>query len=138
MVALSLWKVVCCRDFLYSNGLQPCHYGRQSVVEIFVTLRDGSLFTMEVSVLSIFLLIQLMVALPLWKVVCCPDFCYYNGWQPCHYGRQPIVEIFVTPMDGSLVIMEGSLLSRFLLLHWMVALSLWKVIYCRDFCHYNR
>ena len=36
-------------------------------------------------------------------------------------------------MDGSLVIMEGSLLSIFLLLKWMVALSLWKVFFCRDF-----
>ena len=40
--------------------------------------------------------------------------------------------IFVTPMDGSLVITEGNLLSRFLLLKWMVALSLWKVVCCRD------
>ena len=32
-------------------------------------------------------------------------------------------------MDGSLVIMEGSLLSRFLLLQWMVALSLWKEVF---------
>ena len=30
-------------------------------------------------------------------------------------------------MDGSLVVMEGSLLSRLLLLQWMVALSLLKV-----------
>ena len=36
-------------------------------------------------------------------------------------------------MDGSLVIMEGSLLSRFLLLQWMVVFSLWKVVCCRDF-----
>ena len=35
-------------------------------------------------------------------------------------------------MDGSLVIMEGSLLSGFLLLHWMVALSLWKAIIMGD------
>ena len=40
-------------------------------------------------------------------------------------------------MDGTLVIMEGSLLSRFLLLQRMVALSLWKVIYCRDFGYTN-
>ena len=32
-------------------------------------------------------------------------------------------------MDGSLVIMEGSMLSRFLLLQWMIALSLWKVVF---------
>ena len=44
-----------------------------------------------------------------------------------------IVDIFVTLMDGGLVIMEGSLFSRFLLLQWMVALSLWKVFYYRYF-----
>ena len=78
-----------------------------------------------------------MVALSLWKVLCCCDFCYSHGWQPCHYGRQYVVdifvtpmdgglvvEIFVTPMDGSFVIMEGSLFSRFLLFKWMIALSL--------------
>ena len=98
-----------------------------------------------------------MVTLPLWKVVCFEifytpmdgslvimegsmfrDFYYSNGWYPCHYGRQPVVEIFVTQIDGSLVIMEGSLLSRFLLLQWMVALSLWKLVYFRDFCYSNR
>ena len=36
-------------------------------------------------------------------------------------------------MDGSLVIMEGSLLLRFLLLQWMVAWSLCKVVCCREF-----
>ena len=41
------------------------------------------------------------------------------------------MDLFVTPMDGSLAIMEGSLLSRFLLFHWMVALSLWKLV-CLD------
>ena len=46
-------------------------------------------------------------------------------------------DIFGTPLDGSLVIMEGSLLSIFLLLQWMVALSLWKVVCCRDFCYSN-
>ena len=40
---------------------------------------------------------------------------------------------FVTPMDGILVIMEGSLLSIFLLFQWMVALSLWNVVCCWDF-----
>ena len=44
---------------------------------------------------------------------------------------------FFTPMDDSVVIMEGSLLSRFLLLQWMVALSLWKVVCHRDFCYSN-
>ena len=44
---------------------------------------------------------------------------------------------FITPMNGSLVIMEGSMLFRFLLLQWMVALSLWKVVYCRDVCYSN-
>ena len=69
-----------------------------------------------------------MVALSLWKVVYCRDFCYLNGWCPSHYGRYSVVDIFVTPMDGSLVIMEGSLLLIFLLIQWMVALSLWKEV----------
>ena len=34
-------------------------------------------------------------------------------------------------MDGSLVIMKGSILSISLLLQWMLALSLWKVVYCQ-------
>ena len=64
-----------------------------------------------------------MVALSLWKVVCCHDFVTLRD------GRlviieQSVVDIFVTPMNGSLVIMEGTLLSKFLLLQWMVALSL--------------
>ena len=65
---------------------------------------DGSLVIIEGSLLSRFLLLQWMVALSLLKVVCCRDF------YPCHYGRLSIVEIFVTPMDGSHVIMKGSLL----------------------------
>ena len=176
MVALSLCKVVCCRDFCYSNGWQPSHYGsyfccrefcysngwqpshygRQSVVEIFFISFDGSLDIMEGSLLSRFLIFHWMVALSLRKVVCCRDFCFSNAWQPCHYGRQYVVEIFVTPIDGILVIMEHGLLSRFLLLNgWypyhygrqsvveifvtqcMVALSLWKVVCCRDFCYSN-
>ena len=36
-------------------------------------------------------------------------------------------------MDGSLFIMVGSLLSRFLLFEWMVTLSLWKVIFVKIF-----
>ena len=36
-------------------------------------------------------------------------------------------------MDGSLVIVEGSLLSRFLLFQWMETLSFYKVVFCRDF-----
>ena len=40
-----------------------------------------------------------------------------------------VIVIFVTPMDHSLVIMEGSMLPRFLLLQWIVALSLWKVVF---------
>ena len=63
-----------------------------------------SLVIMEGSRFLRFLLLQWMVALSLWEVVC--------------------YRYFVTPMDGSLVIMEGSLLSRFLLLQWMIALSL--------------
>ena len=105
MVDLSLWKVVCCRDFCYSNGWQRCHYVRQFVVEIFGTPMDGSLVIMEGRLLSIFLLLQWMVAYSLWNVVCCRYFCYSNGWQPFHYGMQSVVDIFVTPMDGSLFIM---------------------------------
>ena len=80
---------------------------------IFVTPMDGGLVIMKGSMLLRFLLLQCMLALSLWKVVCCRDFCY--------------------SFDNSLVIMEGSLLLRFLLFHWMVALSLWKVVYCRYF-----
>ena len=116
MVALSLRKVVCCRNFCYSNGLQRCHYGRQSLVDIFVTTMDGSLVILEGSMLSRFLLHQWKVALSLWRVVSSRDYCYFNVWQPCHYKRQSVVEIFVTPMDCSLVIMEGSLLLIFLIL----------------------
>ena len=150
MVAQSLWKVVFCLYFFYSNGWQPCHYGRQSVVEIFVTLLDGSLVIMHGSLLSIYLLLHWIKALSLWKVVCCDDFFYSNGWQPCHYGgqsvvefffiligwkpyhygRQSVVKIFVIPMDGNRVILEGSLLLRFLLLSGKLAVSLQRVLYC--------
>ena len=78
---------------------------------------DGSLVIMEGSLLLISLLLQWMVALSLWKAVCCRDF--------------------LTPMDGIRVIMEGSMLSGFFLFHWMVALSLWKVVCSYDFCYYN-
>ena len=44
----------------------------------------------------------------------------------------PFVEILVTPMDGSLVILEHNLLSIFLLLQRMEAFSLRKVVFCRD------
>ena len=47
------------------------------------------------------------------------------------------IEIFVIPLDGSLVIMESSLLLRFLLFQWMVTLLLWKVVFCRYFCYSN-
>ena len=60
------------------------------MVEIIVIAMHGSLVTMEGSMLFIFLILQWMVALSLWKVISCWDF--------------------VTLMDGSLVIMEGSLL----------------------------
>ena len=43
------------------------------------------------------------------------------------------MDIFVIPMDGSLVIMEGSVLPIFLLLQWKVALSFSKVVCSRDF-----
>ena len=81
--------------------------------DIFVTPMDGSLVIMEGSLSLRILLLQWILAFSLCKVVCCRDFCYSNGWQPCHYRRQSLVEIFITLMDGSLVITEGSLLSRF-------------------------
>ena len=133
--------------FCYSNGWQPCYFGRQYVVEIIILI-DGSLAIMEGSFLSRFLELQWMVALSLWKVVYCRDFCYSNRWQPCNYGRQSVVEIFVTSVDYSLVIMKGSLLLRFcysngwqpchygkqfveiFLPQWMVFLSLQQVVCC--------
>ena len=115
MVVLSIWKVVSCQYLCYLDGWQPSHYGRQFVVEIFLTTMDGSLVIMEGSILSTSLLLQWMVTQLLWKVVC--------------------VEIFVTTMDGSLIIMDGSLLLISLLLQWMVAQSLWKVVCCRYFCY---
>ena len=36
-------------------------------------------------------------------------------------------------MDGNFFIMEGSLLSRFLLFKWMVALKFWKVVFVEIF-----
>ena len=67
--------------------------------------------------LSRFLLLQWMLALSLWKVVCRFDY--------------------VTQMDGRLVTTEGSLLFIFLLLQWMLALSLWKVVCRCDLSHSN-
>ena len=123
--------------FCYSNGLQPCHYGRQFVLQIFVTPIDGRLAIMEGSLLSRFLFLQWLLALSLQKVVFHCDFRHSNGLQPYHYGRQSVVHIFVTPMDGNHVIMECSLFSRFLLLQWILALSLWKLVCCSDFCYSN-
>ena len=97
MVALSLIKVVC--------------------RVISVTPMDGSLVIMEDSMFSISLLLQWMVALSLWNLICCRDFYYSNGWYRCHYGWQSVVENFVTPMDGSL--------------------SLWYVVCFRYFCYSN-
>ena len=73
---------------------------------------DSRLFIKEGSLLSIFLLLQWMVALSLLKVDCCRDFCYSNRCYPCHYGRYSVVKIFVTITDGSIIIMEGSVLSK--------------------------
>ena len=77
---------------------------------------DGSLVIMEGNQLSVFLLLQWMVAMSLSEVVSCRDFCYSNGW---------------------LVVMKGSLFSISLLLQWMVAWSLWKVVCVRDFSYSN-
>ena len=137
MVALLLCKVVCCRYFCYSNGWQPCHYGRQSIVEIFVTPMDGSLVIMEGSLLLRFLLLQWIISLYLWKVVCCPYLCYCNGWQPCNYGRQCVIVIFVSPVEGRVGIECGCRLSPYLLIQWMVAFLLWKVVCRRNFCCSN-
>ena len=57
---------------------------------------DDILFIIEGSLLSIFLLFQWMIDLSLRK--------------------ESVVDIFVIPMDGRLVIMDGSMLSGFLLL----------------------
>ena len=90
----------------------------------------------KVVFLSIFNLLQWMVALSLWKVVCCRDLCYsMDGSLVIMEGS--LLLRFFTPMDDSLVIMDGSLLSRFLLLQWMVALSLWNVVCCRYFCFFQ-
>ena len=64
-----------------------------------------------------------MVALSLWKVLRCWNFVtLMDGilviWKVVRFWD------FVTLMDGSLVIMEGSLLSIFLLLQGLVAMSL--------------
>ena len=85
---------------------------------------DGSLVIMERSLFSIFYLLYWMVALSLWKVVCCRYFFIPMDGSLDIMEVSLYVEIFVTPMDESLVIMEGSLWFRFLLLQWMVALSL--------------
>ena len=58
---------------------------------------DGCLVIMEVILLLRFMLL-------IWM-------------ETCHYGRFSVGVIFVTPMDGSIVIMEGSLLSISLLLN---------------------
>ena len=44
-----------------------------------------------------------------------------SRWSPYH-ERKSVVEIFFTTMDGSLVIMEGSFFSIFLLLQFIIAL----------------
>ena len=73
MVASSLRKVGYCSDF--------------------VTPMDGMIVIMDGSLLSIILLLQWILDLSLWNVVC------FLG--------------FLTPMDGSLVNMEGSSMLRF-------------------------
>ena len=92
MVALSLWKLVCCRDFVIPmDGSLVIMEG--SLLSRFFSLQWMVALLLWKVVLLIFLLLQWMVALSLWKVVICRDF--------------------VIPMDGNLVIMEGSILSRF-------------------------
>ena len=45
------------------------------------------------------------------------------------------MEIVVTLRDGSLVVMEGGMLSISFLLQLMIAIALCKVVVCRDFCY---
>ena len=52
-------------------------------------------------------------------------------------GGSLLLRFLVTPMDGNIIIMGGSMFLKFLLFQWMVALSLWKVVRCRDFCYSN-
>ena len=63
-----------------------------------------------------------MVALSLCKVVSCHDFFLLQWMVALSLWKVGYCRDFFTPMDGSLVIMEGSLLFRLLLLQWMVAL----------------
>ena len=53
-----------------------------------------------------------MVALSLWKVVCCRDFFTLMDGRLVLIGDSSLFG-FITPMHGSLVIMGDSLLLRF-------------------------
>ena len=64
--------------------------GGSLLLRFLVTPMDSSIIIMGGSMFMKFLVLQWMVALSLWKVVCCRDFGY--------------------SMDGSLVIIKGSLL----------------------------
>ena len=66
---------------------------------------DGSPLIMEGSLLSIFLLLQWMVALSLWKVVCYRYFVTPMDGTLSLWKVVPCLD-FVTPLDGSLVIMK--------------------------------
>ena len=67
MVALSLWKVVCCRDF--ATQMDGTHVIMEGSLfsRDFVTPMDGSHVIMKYSLLL--------------------RFCYANGCYPCYYGR---------------------------------------------------
>ena len=75
---------------------------------------DDTLVIMEGSLLFIFLILQWVVALLLWKVVFVPIFITLMDGSLVIMECSMLSRIFVTPMDGSHVILEGSLLSRFL------------------------
>ena len=62
------------------DGSRVIMEGSLYFFHIFVTPMDGSLVIMEGTLLLISLLLQWMVALSLWKVVCCGYLCYHDGW----------------------------------------------------------
>ena len=76
---------------------------------------DGNLITMEGSLLSRFLLLQWMIALSLWNIVRCRYFVTPMDGSLVIMKGSLLSRFYVTTMDGSLIMMEGSLLSRFLL-----------------------
>ena len=87
MEVSSLWGDSLLLRFVTSMNGSLVIIGHISLLR-FVTLMDCSLIIMGDSSLLRYLFTPMMLVSSLWKIVCC--------WE------------FVTPMDGSLVIMEGS------------------------------